>query len=82
MKRNAARSAPESSVNFSTRADETLPSDSRLTLEGIKSLALEISQGAEGEMKEKADEIIREVDGLIGQVIARESRIYEWAIGE
>jgi hypothetical protein len=82
MSNNAAPSRRESSVNSSTRADETLPSGSRLTLEGIKSLALEISQGAEGEIKSKADEIVREIDGLIEQVISRETKIYEWASGQ
>jgi hypothetical protein len=59
-----------------------LPSGSRLTLEGIRSLALKISEGATGELHKMAMEIVSESDGLIAQVIDREARIYEWASGQ
>lgn len=82
MKRNGAHFPPESSASFSIKGDATLPSSSRLTLEGIRSLALGISQGAEGDQKARAEEIIREVDSLIEQVIAREAQVYAWASEE
>lgn len=91
MKHNAAPSARESLENSSTRAGETLPSGSRLTLEGIRSLAQEISDINKQHLDNtvrcemigaRAVEIIREVEGLIEQVKDREAAIYQWASGQ
>ena len=82
MKHNAAPSAPDSSENSSTMGDGMLPSGSRLTLEGIRSLAFKIAKATSGAPNEDAMEIVNECDKLIAQVIVREAQIYEWSSGQ
>ena len=82
MSDNGAPPAPASFESSSTGGGATLPSGSRLTLEGIKSLAEAIKEQTSGEPNEMANEIVREVDELIAQVIIREAQIYQWVYEE
>jgi hypothetical protein len=62
--------------------DGMLPSGSRLTLEGIRLLAVKICGETAGSPHERAKEIINECDVLIAQIIVREAQVYEWASGQ
>lgn len=80
MSSKAKSLAVESSASVMTPDDRTLPSDSRLSLEAIKSLAQKISNG-QIDAAGGAREIIQEVDGLIQRVKQREVSIQQWASG-